>query len=302
MSVTVVDAPERSRYEISVDGALAGFAVYRLAPGRVIFVHTEIDDAYAGHGLGGKLARAALDDVRAPRPRRATGLPVHQGVDRQAPGLRRPRGLTAAARPAANPTSHPFGPLRTPLAGCEVTVGVRSDGRGEPGLPQPLHPGQPPGVCRVELVERLRCPARIWPGLVRRHGAAEMSCRAFRDDHARVRDPGARKRRWPTVTWGRARRSRPLVAGARRAAVGRRRRSPRLVGGPLAAHGPATPVRGRSGSAHRAASRQARHAHAAAPLGSRWAGRVAGAGARATARAAACRAGAAAVDGARAGR
>ena len=64
-STLVADAPERSRYEISVDGALAGFAVYRLAPGRIIFVHTEIDHAYAGRGLGGKLARAALDDVRA---------------------------------------------------------------------------------------------------------------------------------------------------------------------------------------------------------------------------------------------
>ncbi len=65
MRVTVADAPERSRFEISVDGALAGFAVYRLAPGRITFVHTEIDDAHAGQGLGGKLARAALDEVRA---------------------------------------------------------------------------------------------------------------------------------------------------------------------------------------------------------------------------------------------
>jgi uncharacterized protein len=65
MSTTVADAPERSRFEISVDGELAGFAVYRLAPGRITFVHTEVDDAYAGHGLGGELARAALDDVRA---------------------------------------------------------------------------------------------------------------------------------------------------------------------------------------------------------------------------------------------
>ena len=64
MTATVADAPERSRFEISVDGALAGFAVYRLAPGRITFVHTEIDEAYAGHGLGGRLARAALDDVR----------------------------------------------------------------------------------------------------------------------------------------------------------------------------------------------------------------------------------------------
>ncbi len=65
MSVTIADAPERSRFEISVDGALAGFTVYRLGPGRATFVHTEIDGAYAGQGLGGKLARAALDDVRA---------------------------------------------------------------------------------------------------------------------------------------------------------------------------------------------------------------------------------------------
>ncbi len=63
--IEVADAPERSRFEISVDGALAGFAVYRLRPDRIIFVHTEIDDAYAGQGLGGKLARAALDTARA---------------------------------------------------------------------------------------------------------------------------------------------------------------------------------------------------------------------------------------------
>ena len=65
MSTTVADAPERSRFEISVDGALAGFALYRLRPGQIRFVHTEVDDAYAGQGLGGKLARAALDDARA---------------------------------------------------------------------------------------------------------------------------------------------------------------------------------------------------------------------------------------------
>lgn len=65
MSVTVTDAPERSRFEITVDGVPAGFAVYELTPGRITFVHTEIDDAYAGQGLGGRLARAALDDARA---------------------------------------------------------------------------------------------------------------------------------------------------------------------------------------------------------------------------------------------
>ena len=61
----VTDAPERSRYEITVDGELAGFASYRQRLGRITFVHTEIDDAYAGRGLGGQLARAALDAARA---------------------------------------------------------------------------------------------------------------------------------------------------------------------------------------------------------------------------------------------
>jgi predicted GNAT family acetyltransferase len=64
-STEVSDAPERSRFEITVDGELAGFVLYRLAPGRITFVHTEIDEAYEGKGLGGKLARAALDTARA---------------------------------------------------------------------------------------------------------------------------------------------------------------------------------------------------------------------------------------------
>ena len=61
----VADAPERERYEIVVDGALAGFAEYRLKPDRIMFVHTEIDDAYAGKGLAVVLVRSALDDASA---------------------------------------------------------------------------------------------------------------------------------------------------------------------------------------------------------------------------------------------
>jgi uncharacterized protein len=61
----VLDAAESSRFEIHVDGELAGFAVYRLGHDRISFIHTEIDDAFAGQGLGGKLVRAALDAARA---------------------------------------------------------------------------------------------------------------------------------------------------------------------------------------------------------------------------------------------
>jgi predicted GNAT family acetyltransferase len=61
----VRDNPEAERYEASVDGALAGFAAYRLRPGLIAFFHTEVDDAYEGQGVGSKLAGAALDDARA---------------------------------------------------------------------------------------------------------------------------------------------------------------------------------------------------------------------------------------------
>jgi len=61
---TVLDVPERSRFEIHVDGRLAGFAQYRSKPGLLVFTHTEIDDAFEGRGLGSTLVRAALDTAR----------------------------------------------------------------------------------------------------------------------------------------------------------------------------------------------------------------------------------------------
>jgi predicted GNAT family acetyltransferase len=63
--VTVRRNDELHRYEASVDGELAGFAEYRPAHGRLVFTHTEVDDAFEGRGVGGQLAAQALDDVRA---------------------------------------------------------------------------------------------------------------------------------------------------------------------------------------------------------------------------------------------
>jgi len=74
MSVTEVhDSPDQSRYEITADGALAGFAEYRLRGKRITFFHTQIDDAYGGRGLGGTLVKHALDDARA---RGLTAVPL----------------------------------------------------------------------------------------------------------------------------------------------------------------------------------------------------------------------------------
>jgi hypothetical protein len=63
--VEVHDRPERSRYEITVDGRLAGFADYHTSGDTVVFRHTEIDDAMQGRGLANQLILAALDDVRS---------------------------------------------------------------------------------------------------------------------------------------------------------------------------------------------------------------------------------------------
>lgn len=63
--IAVTDATEEERYEIRVDGELAGFAQYRRRPGAVSLTHTEIDDRFEGRGLGGKLVAFALDDLRA---------------------------------------------------------------------------------------------------------------------------------------------------------------------------------------------------------------------------------------------
>ena len=63
-STEVRDAPDAHRYEILVDGAVAGFAVYHRRGGRAYFVHTEIDPAFEGRGLGSELAKRALDAER----------------------------------------------------------------------------------------------------------------------------------------------------------------------------------------------------------------------------------------------
>ena len=65
MAIQVRDVPENSRWEASEDGELAGAAVYRLRPGRIVFTHTVVDPAFEGRGVGSALVRTALDDARA---------------------------------------------------------------------------------------------------------------------------------------------------------------------------------------------------------------------------------------------
>lgn len=65
MDVTVVHLPENDRYEVRVDGQTAGYAEYMATEQVTVFTHTEVSDKFEGKGLGGILAKGALDDVRA---------------------------------------------------------------------------------------------------------------------------------------------------------------------------------------------------------------------------------------------
>ncbi|MFG2076632.1 GNAT family N-acetyltransferase [Nonomuraea maritima] len=60
MPTEVVDNSTESRFEILVDGKVAGFADYRLLPTKIIFTHTEVLPEHEGQGLAGKLVGHAL--------------------------------------------------------------------------------------------------------------------------------------------------------------------------------------------------------------------------------------------------
>ncbi|MEU3186025.1 GNAT family N-acetyltransferase [Streptomyces sp. NPDC006923] len=64
-AVTVSDNPEAGRYEAYIDGTLAGVAQYIRTHELVAFVHTEVEPAFEGRGVGGSLVRTSLDAARA---------------------------------------------------------------------------------------------------------------------------------------------------------------------------------------------------------------------------------------------
>jgi predicted GNAT family acetyltransferase len=63
--VLVRDEPAASRYELHVDGELAGFADYHLQPGLITVLSTEIDPAFTGQGLGATFIARMLKDIRS---------------------------------------------------------------------------------------------------------------------------------------------------------------------------------------------------------------------------------------------
>jgi uncharacterized protein len=69
----VTDNPSGSRFELRVDGDLAGYVTYRLSGDVIDLLHTEVDPGYQGAGLASVLAQSVLDNARQ---RHLTVLPT----------------------------------------------------------------------------------------------------------------------------------------------------------------------------------------------------------------------------------
>ena len=63
--LTVSDNAAEARYEIRLGDRMIGLAAYQRAKDLVVFTHTEVNDGFEGAGVGSRLVRHALDDVRA---------------------------------------------------------------------------------------------------------------------------------------------------------------------------------------------------------------------------------------------
>ena len=63
--LTVTDNVERQRYEIHLGSELAGFVTYHAQPGLITALHTEVEPAHEGRGIGSRLVEGMLDDLRS---------------------------------------------------------------------------------------------------------------------------------------------------------------------------------------------------------------------------------------------
>jgi len=65
VAIDIVDNAAQHRFEIVVDGAVAGFSEYHDRRGVRAFMHTEVDPSYEGQGLASRLVQFELDDARS---------------------------------------------------------------------------------------------------------------------------------------------------------------------------------------------------------------------------------------------
>lgn len=61
-SILITNEAAADRYETVMNGELA-YLEYRLEPGRLVLIHTEVPPDLEGHGVGSALVRRALNDA-----------------------------------------------------------------------------------------------------------------------------------------------------------------------------------------------------------------------------------------------
>jgi predicted GNAT family acetyltransferase len=71
MDTTVVDVPEKGRFEVRASGRVLGLASYHVEGGTMTLPHTEVDPGVGGRGIGTALIAGVLEAARE------RGLHVH---------------------------------------------------------------------------------------------------------------------------------------------------------------------------------------------------------------------------------
>ena len=61
----VQDNADHHRFELLVDGGIAGLAMYRRRDDAVVITHSEVSPEFRGRGLGNELAKRTLDLIRS---------------------------------------------------------------------------------------------------------------------------------------------------------------------------------------------------------------------------------------------
>lgn len=74
---TFRDNADGHRFEAVIDGTVAARAEYNVLKNGLLFTHTEVEPQFEGQGLGSKLAKFALDEVRR---RGLQAIPVCQFI------------------------------------------------------------------------------------------------------------------------------------------------------------------------------------------------------------------------------
>ena len=88
MTAITIDRNEAAqRYELKLDGELAGFAEYRTNPGRITFTHTVVFPEHEEKGLGSRIAKRVLDDAVASGDTIVPRCPFISAYLRRHPGV-----------------------------------------------------------------------------------------------------------------------------------------------------------------------------------------------------------------------